>query len=73
MILKKSFQRKENDEMKDEEILLNEIEEELEDLEGAKDGIEEDFDEDQEEDEVIEIDFKNKTVKLNMLCDIQLI
>lgn len=56
--------------MKDQEnkdILHSEIEEELEDLEGAKDGIEEDFDEDQEEDEVIEIDFKNKTVKLNML------
>ena len=49
------------------EILHRDIEEELDDLEGAKDGIEEDFDEDIEEDEVIEIDFKNKTVKLNML------
>lgn len=49
------------------DVLHNDIEEELNDLEDAKDSIEEDFDEDQEEDEVIEIDFKNRTVKLNML------
>ena len=45
----------------------NEIEEELEDLENAKDGIEEDYDEEEVEDEVREIDFSHKTVKLNML------
>ena len=54
-------------EQENKDILHSEIEEELEDLEGSKDGVEEDYDEDQEEDEVLEIDFKNKTVKLNML------
>ena len=53
--------------MSDLDLQFNEIEEELEDLEGAKDALEDDYDEDQEEDEVIEIDFKNKKVKLNML------
>ena len=54
-----------NKDIENQDFIHSEIEEELEDLEGAKDGIEEDYDEDQEEDEVIEIDFKNKKVKLN--------
>ena len=54
--------------MINEQNLSNmDIEEELTDLENAKDIIEEDYDEDKEEDEIIEIDFKNKKVNLNML------
>lgn len=54
--------------MVNEQNLSNmDIEEELTDLENAKDIIEEDYDEDKEEDEIIEIDFKNKKVNLNML------